>query len=128
MYAARRPNGVLDQVATSTSFALFCLPAFIIVVWFVNLFTIHWHTFPGPGTNPFPIGGSWIANLGTNLHVLLLPSIVLALGSIAIYFRLLRSEMVFTLQEEFITVARSKGLSTNRILWRHAVRPASSRC
>jgi peptide/nickel transport system permease protein len=50
---------------------------------------------------------------------------VLALGSIAIYFRLLRSEMVFTLQEEFITAARSKGLSTNRILWRHALRPSS---
>jgi peptide/nickel transport system permease protein len=125
VYAARRPGGVLDQVTTSSSFALFCLPSFIIVIWVVNLFTIHWHTFPGPGTPAFPTGGSWISNIGTNLHVMILPSLVLAIGSIAIYFRLLRSEMVFTLQEEFITVARSKGLTTNRILWRHAMRPSS---
>ncbi len=125
VYAARRPGGFLDQATTSTSFALFCLPSFIIVLWVVNLFTIHWHTFPGPGTNPFPTGGSWLSNIGTNLYVMILPSLVLAIGSIAIYFRLLRSEMVFTLQEEFITVARSKGLTTNRILWRHAVRPSS---
>ena len=41
------------------------------------------------------------------------------------YYRLLRGEMAQTLQEEFITVARSKGLSNNRILWRHALRPSS---
>jgi len=125
VYSARRPGGVLDQTSTSTSFALFCLPSFIVVVWAVNLLTIHWSFFKGPGTNPYPTGGSWLSNIGTNLWVLTLPAIVLALGSIAIYFRLLRSEMVFTLQEEYITAARSKGLTTNRILWRHALRPSS---
>jgi len=125
VYSARRPRGVLDQASTSVSFGLFCLPGFIIVLWAVNFLTIRWPIFPGPDTNPYPTGGSWISNIGNNLYVLLLPSIVLALGSIAIYFRLLRNEMVFTLQEEFITAARSKGLTTNRVLWRHAVRPSS---
>jgi peptide/nickel transport system permease protein len=125
VYSARRPRGVLDQTSTSVSFGLFCLPAFIVVLWAVNFLTIRWSIFPGPDTNPYPTGGSWISNIGNNLYVLLLPSIVLALGSIAIYFRLLRNEMVFTLQEEFITAARSKGLTTNRILWRHALRPSS---
>jgi peptide/nickel transport system permease protein len=56
---------------------------------------------------------------------MLLPSIVLALGSIVIYFRLLRNDLIATLQEDFITMARSKGLSDRRIMWRHALRPSS---
>ena len=56
---------------------------------------------------------------------MLLPSIVLALGSIVVYFRLLRNDLIATLQEDFITMARSKGLSDRRIMWRHALRPSS---
>ena len=38
---------------------------------------------------------------------------------------MLRSDLIATLQEEFITMARSKGLSQRRIMWRHAFRPSS---
>ena len=56
---------------------------------------------------------------------LLLPVITLAVGQIAVYMRLLRSDMIATLQENFITMAKAKGLSDRRILWRHALRPSS---
>ena len=56
---------------------------------------------------------------------MLLPSIVLALGSIVLYYRLLRNDLISTLQEDFITMARSKGLTERRILYRHALRPSS---
>ena len=39
--------------------------------------------------------------------------------------RLLRSDMIATLQENYITMAPAKGLSDKRILWRHALRPSS---
>ncbi len=42
-----------------------------------------------------------------------------------IYYRVLRSDLIATLQEEFITMARSKGISQRRIMWRHAFRPSS---
>jgi peptide/nickel transport system permease protein len=61
----------------------------------------------------------------TNVHAMLLPSIVLAMGSIVVYFRLLRNDLIATLQEDFITMARSKGLTDRRIMWRHALRPSS---
>ena len=61
----------------------------------------------------------------SNIHAMLLPSIVLAIGSIVIYYRLLRNDLISTLQEDFITMARSKGLSERRILYRHALRPSS---
>ena len=46
-------------------------------------------------------------------------------GQIAVYTRLLRSDMIATLQEDFILMAKSKGISNARILWRHALRPSS---
>jgi len=51
----------------------------------------------------------------------------IAAGQIAIYARLLRSDMVATLQEDFILMAKSKGIPTRRVLWRHALRPSSLR-
>jgi peptide/nickel transport system permease protein len=125
VYAARRPGGKMDQSATSTTFAFYCLPAFILVVWFAQFFCVSNHIFPGPGTSAFPTGVGFFPELWQNLQVMFLPSLILAIGTTAVYYRLLRGEMAQTLQEEFITVARSKGLSTNRILWRHALRPSS---
>jgi len=125
IYAARRDGGKLDQSATTITFAFYCLPAFILILWLVQLLTLTWPILPGVGSDPFPTGlPLWDAVL-TNLRVMLLPSAVLAIGSIAVYYRLLRNELVVTLREEFIIVARSKGLTTNRILWRHALRPSS---
>ena len=39
--------------------------------------------------------------------------------------RVLRSDMIATLQENFITTAKAKGVSDRRILWAHALRPSS---
>jgi peptide/nickel transport system permease protein len=120
MSASRRPNGFFDQVANSTTFGMLALPPFVIAPVLVLLFAVHWHVFPGPASY-VPL----TQNLWTNLHAVLLPSIVLAMGSIVVYFRLLRNDLIATLQEDFITMARSKGLTDRRIMWRHALRPSS---
>ena len=54
-----------------------------------------------------------------------LPAISLAVGQIAAYMRLLRSDMIATLQEDYILMAKAKGITNRRILWRHALRPSS---
>ena len=120
MTAAKRPNRVFDQASNSTTFAMLALPPFVIAPVLVLLFAVHWHIFPGPASY-VPI----TENFWSNIHTMLLPSIVLALGSIVVYFRLLRNDLISTLQEDFITLARSKGLSDRRIMWRHALRPSS---
>ena len=56
---------------------------------------------------------------------MLMPTISLAVGQIAVYMRLLRSDMIATLQEDFITTAKAKGIPTRRVLFRHALRPSS---
>jgi peptide/nickel transport system permease protein len=54
-----------------------------------------------------------------------LPALTLAVGQIAVYMRLLRSDMIATLQEDFITMAKAKGLPPRKVLLRHALRPSS---
>ncbi|MGA2303299.1 MAG: ABC transporter permease [Acidimicrobiales bacterium] len=118
--ASRRPNRLFDQFANSTAFGMLALPPFVVGPILVLLFAVHWHVFPGPASYVPLTQDFW-----SNIHTMLLPSIVLALGSIVVYFRLLRNDLIATLQEDFITMARSKGLSDRRIMWRHALRPSS---
>ena len=61
----------------------------------------------------------------THFKHMALPTIALALGLAATYMRVLRSDMIATLQENFITTAKAKGVSDRRILWAHALRPSS---
>jgi peptide/nickel transport system permease protein len=120
MTASRRPNRLFDQLSNSMTFGMLALPPFVIAPVMVLIFAVHWHVFPGPASY-VPL----TQNFWSNIHTMILPSIVLALGSIVVYFRLLRNDLISTLQEDFITMARSKGLSDRRVMWRHALRPSS---
>lgn len=60
-----------------------------------------------------------------NLRSAFLPALTIALTEIAVLTRVLRSDLVSTLQEDFILSAKAKGMSPARILWREALRPSS---
>jgi peptide/nickel transport system permease protein len=74
---------------------------------------------PATGWTPITL------DLGWNLTSVLLPAITLGAGQLAVYARLLRADLIATLQEDYITLARARGLSPRRILWRHALRPSA---
>ena len=60
-----------------------------------------------------------------NLRTAIMPALALAIGEFAVYTRLLRADLITTLQQDSITMARAKGIPTRRILFRHALRPSS---
>jgi peptide/nickel transport system permease protein len=117
--SAYRPNGLVDRLSSTVTFGLLAAPAFVIALPLVLLFAVKWHFFPATGYTPIS------QNLPHNLRSVFLPSITLALPSMAAYLRLLRADMIATLQEDFITMAKAKGLPTWRILLRHALRPST---
>jgi peptide/nickel transport system permease protein len=119
LITSRRPNRPVDNIATTGTFGMLALPPFVIAPIMVAVFAVGLHWFPATGYVPFT------QNPGTNLRDMLLPSLAITAGSIAVYYRLFRSDLISTLQEDFITMARSKGLSSQRIMWRHAFRPSS---
>ena len=61
-----------------------------------------------------------------NLRSALLPSLALSLaGPTPTYFRVLRADLTSTLRQDFVALARAKGISNWRVLSRHALRPSS---
>ena len=121
MVSARKPDGPADRILGAGSFTLLSIPSFVIIVVLVIVVSIKLG-IPHTGVSSYQsLSQDWIANLES----LSLPSITLAIGSFVVYYRVLRSDLIATLQEEFITMARSKGISQRRIMWRHAFRPSS---
>ena len=60
----------------------------------------------------------------TRVYQLFLPALTLAIPAAAVYQRLLRTDLITTLQEDFILTARSKGVSRRSVLFKHALRPS----
>ena len=120
MRSARKPDGILDRVLGAGSFTLLSIPPYILIVVLVLFVSIKLGV-AATGPSAYTAGGPFL----TNLESFSLPAITLAIGSFVVYYRVLRSDLIATLQEEFITMARSKGLSQRRIMWRHAFRPSS---
>jgi peptide/nickel transport system permease protein len=119
LVAAMRPNRAFDRVATTSTFGMLSLPTFVAGPLLVLVFAVTLKWVPATGFNRLSQG------LGPNLKSVILPSVALAIGSITVYYRLLRADLIATLQEDFVTMARSKGLSTRYILLRHVMRPSS---
>jgi peptide/nickel transport system permease protein len=121
MWSALRPNRIFDRLSTTASFAALSLPVFIIGPLLRYFFTVQLSWFPGAGAN---LPAFWSSPL-QNLYVMFLPALTIAIPSVAVYQRLLRADMIATLEEDFIVMARAKGLTTTRILFRHALRPST---
>lgn len=122
MLAARRPGGWFDRVSGGGLFGALALPPFMLGVLLIFFFAVKLPWLPATGEAPwFHIGKGVVA---TPISILL-PVLTLAAGQVAVYARLLRSEMVQTLHSDFVMVAKAKGIPEWRILLRHALRPSS---
>lgn len=80
-----------------------------------------WPTFPRQGFSRLTDD----AGIGANLRTAFLPALTVALTEVAVFARLLRSDMISTLQEDYILASRAKGMPVRRILVRDALRPSS---
>jgi peptide/nickel transport system permease protein len=115
----RRARG---QVPEDRSGTLIHVGAFAVAVLILGvLLYLVWPDFPRQGfvrwTDP--------AGVPENLRSVFLPALALALPEGAVFLRVLRSDMIATLQEDFVLAARAKGMSTWHILFREVLRPSS---
>lgn len=120
MLAATRPGKLVDRVVTGASSVAQATPAFVAAVIFVYVFAVRARWFPSQGWVPLT------QDLGQNLLHAILPVATLVLGICPIFIRILRGDIVSLLSENFVMVARSRGLPEWYILLRHVLRPASA--
>jgi peptide/nickel transport system permease protein len=119
LISAYRSGGVFDRITTTGSFGLISLPNYILATVLALLFTVRWKIFPALSKDV-----SFFDSPLDHVKNFFLPTIVLTLPLAATYMRLLRADLINTLQGDFITTARAKGLGTSRILFGHALRPS----
>jgi peptide/nickel transport system permease protein len=132
--AAYRSGTRTDRTINTTAFAFLAIPNFVLALVLAYVVGVRLKWLPTAGYQPGwldPIFDSsrsstifkpWSEN---HFRYMILPVVALAVGQVAIYMRLLRSDMIATLQENFITMAKAKGVPNRRILFRHALRPSS---
>jgi peptide/nickel transport system permease protein len=119
VYSAYRAGSRFDRTTSATLFGLLAIPNFalaLVLAYYVGV-ELGW----------LPVSGYVAPEDGLLDHFrrMAMPAISLAVGQIAVYMRLLRSDMIATLQEDFITMAKAKGIPPSHVLWRHALRPSS---
>lgn len=119
IYSAHRPGGRVDRIVSGLSSAALSAPGFLIALLLVYAFAVRWKLLPVTGWVRFS------ENPVEHVRHLLLPVLSLAVAEIAVFLRLLRADMIATLQEDYILAAVAKGMTPRHVLFRNALRPSS---
>lgn len=116
---AARAGGAFDRFMTGSAFAMLSMPSFLTAILLIYLFAVELRWLPATGYVPFTEAPL------SNLRFFVLPALTLALAEWPGIMRVLRSDMIATLQEDYIALAKAKGLKPSRILFVHALKPSS---
>lgn len=119
--SAVKRRSIVDRVSMTTSLAFISAPVFWLGLVSLYLFAEDIGRFP-----LFPGQGSF-AGASTPLQkadAMILPWLVLASATAAVYARYMRASMIDTMSEDYIRTARAKGLPERTVIRRHAVRSA----
>ncbi len=108
-----------DKFTSASVQVALSVPNFITGIFLIWLFSVQLGWLPASNWSRFSEG------ISENLKTAILPATALAMTQMAIFSRLVRADMIATLQENYILAARAKGLSDRFILVRHALRPSS---
>ena len=116
--SATRQYSTTDNIVTVGSFLGLALPNFWLALLLQMWLSVRLGWLPtistGQASAPFP----------ERLKYFVMPVIVLALPNIAYFARFMRSSMLETIGQDYVTVARAKGLEDRAVLYRHALRNA----
>jgi peptide/nickel transport system permease protein len=120
IYQAARRNTVGDNVVTTVAFVTYAMPVFMLGLILIQVLALSFPVFNYEGsqsTSVFAVMGDW--------HSMTLPIATLTGISVAGFSRYMRSSSMDALAQDYIRVARAKGLPERLVLSRHLVRNAS---
>jgi len=117
LVAAATAGSRFDKIVTGLASAVLSVPNFALAVLLGYFFGVRYQWFDVI----YESSGGFVEKTIS----LMLPSLALALGLAAVYVRVLRTDLVTTLQEDFVVAARAMGLPEWEVMLRHALRPSS---
>jgi peptide/nickel transport system permease protein len=114
---AVRRNRFTDHFFNGFSTVFYAMPSFLLGLLLILVFAIKIPIFPAEGPQ-----GEGLGALLTEFNALVLPIISLALITIALFSRYMRSSVLDNITEDYVRTAKAKGASERRILFRHVLR------
>ncbi|HWF51805.1 MAG TPA: ABC transporter permease [Solirubrobacteraceae bacterium] len=117
---AVKRNSIGDYTVTSLNFILYSMPSFFLGLILIQFLALDWHIFPPTVSDS--ITTTWQAF--THPLQMTLPIVTLAAINVASFSRYMRSSALDNLAQDYIRLARAKGLSERSVLFRHLLRNA----
>ena len=124
VFTAIRRDGWAANTIMTLSLVGVSLPTFLIGILLIYLFAVELNVLPSFGRGEVVDLGWWRTGFLTEsgLKALILPSITLGLYQMTLIMRLVRSEMLEVLRQDYIRFARARGLKEKSVLFRHALK------
>lgn len=117
---ALKQNSILDHLLTISSLVVVSVPSFFLALGAIYVFSLQLNLLPTSGMRT--VGEPW--SLEDHFRHLILPVTILGLERVGPFMRFVRSAMLEVLHQEYVTMARAKGLTEPLVIWRHALRNA----
>ena len=111
-YAAVHNGTVRDPIVVIFSLVFYAMPVFFTAPFLKLIFALQLDLVPAAGW-----GGVFDKRI-------ILPAITIGIPGAAVFVRLIRSSMIEVLDTDYVKLARAKGVSENKVLWKHAFRNA----
>jgi peptide/nickel transport system permease protein len=117
--AARNPGGRIDTALRPLTYAQISIPSFVVALLLTYIFAVQLRWLPLLGWTPLT------ESVWGNIKCVIMPVLAIALAPAAGLTVVLRADLIQTLQQDYIALARAKGHSTTAIIWKHALKPSS---
>lgn len=108
------PDRIIIKVGTITS----CIPEFWLSLVLILIFGVTLHLLPSSGA--YAVGQE--SSIASRLEHMILPLTVLVLSHLWYYAYMLRNKLLDEIREDYVLLARAKGLTKRQVMWRHCVR------
>jgi ABC-type dipeptide/oligopeptide/nickel transport system permease component len=124
IYSAKHQYSKADVTVTTAAIFGYSMPAFLLGLFFIIVFSIYLRWLPGNGAvSPYPPYW-WGSIYADQFAHLIMPATVLTLVSIAVITRLIRANMLEVLRQDFVLAARASGLKESSVTYKHALKNA----
>ncbi len=122
LLAVKKINRSLDKTLTKVNLVLYALPAFVVGVFLILLFSEILNLLPSSGLRSFDFDSfSGFGKITDYVLHLILPVVTLSIGGIAVFFRYLRDSLEETMNKPFVLNLRANGYDEKTIMLKHVM-------
>lgn len=122
--ASNKVNSWRDTLISIFAMLSFATPVFWMGLMMIVLFSVNLGWLPSSGMETIASGKTGLAYVQDVSRHMIMPVATLALFYVAVYTRVMRASMLEVFNQDYVTTARAKGLTENRITLRHVLRNA----